>query len=82
MVPVIAQTGGAVCGVGFGQTRAGAPGHIAEKRAADEAVKAASTVLFTVRNRLGHSMVSDAADRSEGDHDGDRRIGISGMMTR
>ena len=65
----------------FGRTYAGEPDRIAEELAADEAVKAADTVLFTVPNQLGVAWC-DAVDRSEGDHDGGRRDGTSRMMTR
>jgi alkanesulfonate monooxygenase SsuD/methylene tetrahydromethanopterin reductase-like flavin-dependent oxidoreductase (luciferase family) len=37
----------------FGRTYAGEPDHIAEELAADEAVRSADTVLFTVPNQLG-----------------------------
>ncbi|WP_067500254.1 LLM class flavin-dependent oxidoreductase [Actinoplanes sp. TFC3] len=37
----------------FGRTYAGEPGRIAEELAADEAVRAADTILFTVPNQLG-----------------------------
>jgi hypothetical protein len=37
----------------FGRTSAGEPDRIAEELAADEAVKPADTVLFTVPNQLG-----------------------------
>lgn len=45
--------GSAIGSLRFGRTFAGEPDRIATELAADEAVRAADTILFTVPNQLG-----------------------------